>query len=1167
MTDVMPDRPKSGPQDLDAKYRDEAGSFFFTGVQALVRAPMDQMRDDKRAGLRTATFISGYQGSPLGGFDREIIAHKKLMDALNVVHQPGLNEELGATSVMGSQVTSTFPKQRYDGVLGVWYGKSPGVDRAGDAMRHAAYAGTHPRGGVLALAGDDPANKSSTLPSSSEYALSDLHMSILHPGSVQEVLDLCLHGVALSRVSGLWNAIKIVTAVADGSGNIEVGPGRVRPVLPEVMWKGKPFVPKVNPRLGGAPANAMEPEIYEARMEVARLYGVLNQLNRVTHQADGAWLGIIASGHMYHETLEALHLLGLDDAALRARGIRLMQLSMLYPLDKGTLRDFGRGVEEIMVVEEKRPFIETLLRDALYGMADAPRVIGKRDPEEQKLVPGHGALDADALVAPLRRRLLTKLAPEVLTPELKPAVVPRERLAMLPTRTAYYCSGCPHSTGTRAPEDALVGAGIGCHGLVGLMDPQRVGTLMGNTQMGGEGVQWVGIEPFVDVDHFIQNLGDGTFAHSGSLCIRQAASANANITYKVLYNGAVAMTGGQDAAGAMPVDKLATWALCEGVRRVIITTDDTGKYKGVNLAGGVEVWDRSRILEAQEVLAKVKGVTLLIHDQQCAAEKRRDRKRGLVADPAMRIVINERVCEGCGDCGVQSNCLSVQPVDTEFGRKTQIHQSSCNKDFTCINGDCPSFLTVIPKASSGKRTSKAEGGARRKPTFDVASLPTPTSILSSPDVTIRMPGVGGTGVVTVSQILGTAATLDGKYVAGIDQTGLSQKAGPVVSDLHITRQQVEGANKLTVGSADVYLVFDLIVGLSETNLTAISPERTVAVVSTSKTPTGMMVRDVKSTYPEQAALRHDLDAVTRADQNRYLDTVAIAEGLFGDSTTANILQLGVAYQIGALPISADAILHAIELNGAAVEANRLAFQWGRMWVVDPDKVRAASVTPEDHLPKPSRSVEEALEAAHLTDGELGRLSRLRAADLAVYQNDAYAKRYIGTVAKAAASGNTAFAEAVARNLYKLMAYKDEYEVARLHLEQAAMFRVHQAVGEDVKVAYNLHPPLLRALGMKNKIRLGSWFTPAMKALRAGKVLRGSPVDPFGYAKVRRVERDLVKEYRDLVENVASRITADNAARAVELANLPDLVRGYEQIKLDNVETYRSELARLKSVLA
>ena len=1165
MTDLVNTRPTE-PQDLAAKYREESGTYFLTGVQALVRAPIDQLRADRARGWNTAAFISGYQGSPLGGFDRELISNRKVLDPLNVVHKQGVNEELGATAVMGSQVATVFPGQRYDGVLGIWYGKAPGVDRAGDAFRHAQYAGTHPKGGVLALAGDDPSNKSSTLPSSSEYSLSDLHMPIVHPGSVQEVLDLALHGIAISRASGLWTALKIVTVTADGSGKIDVGHDRIVPVLPEFEYKGKPFVPKVNQRLGGPAANAMEAEIYEARYDVARLYGVANRLNRVTHDAPNAWLGIIASGHVYHEIMEALRVLGMDTAALRDRGIRLMQLGMLYPFDRATLRNFADGLAEIVVIEEKRGFIEMHLRDALYGMANAPVVIGKKDDQGETLVPGSGALDADTLVAPLRRRLLTRLSADVLTPEA-PKTKQRELLTILPARTVYFCSGCPHSTGTKAPEGALVGTGIGCHGLANVInDPVRMGTLMGNTQMGGEGVQWVGVEPFVEADHFFQNLGDGTFAHSGSLSIRQAVAAGSHMTFKVLYNGAVAMTGGQDASGAMTVENMATWAHCEGVTRVIITTDDRSKYRGVNWAGTTEVWDRDRIVEAQEALAKEPGVTLLIHDQQCAAEKRRDRKRGLMVEPKERIVINERVCEGCGDCGVQSNCLSVQPTETEFGRKTQIHQSSCNKDYTCVKGDCPSFMTVIAWSRSGgeAKVTKAGGGARRSPRFDVSELPKPT-VLFDGDVTIRMPGIGGTGVVTVSQVLGTAATLDGKYVGGVDQTGLSQKAGPVVSDLHITRTPLDGANKLTEGSADLYLVFDLLVGLSATNLAAVAPDRTIAVVSTAKTPTGAMVRNVNASYPDETTMRADLDRYTRAEHNRYLDTVAVADGLFGESTTANLLQIGVAYQIGALPLSAESIEQAIELNGAAVEANTWAFRWGRMWAINPARVAAASETTADRLSKPSASLSKSIDALGLT-GELDRIVRMRAGDLADYQNERYAMRYLDGVKGAAATGQLAYAEAVAKYLYKLMAYKDEYEVARLHLEEAARLAVDQAVGPGAIVKWNLHPPMLRALGMKNKLMLGRWFTPVLTGLRAGRRLRGTPLDLFGYAKVRRVERELVNEYEATIGRLNKVVSDTNAAAATQLASLPDMVRGYEQIKLDNVDRYRTEVARVVSTL-
>ena len=676
-------------------------------------------------------------------------------------------------------------------------------------------------------------------------------------------------------------------------------------------------------------------------------------------------------------------------------------------------------------------------------------------------------------------------------------------------------------------------------------------------------VHWIGIEPFVEVDHFIQNLGDGTFAHSGSLAIRAAVAAGSHITFKVLYNGAVAMTGGQDAPGAMSVPNLTKALQAEGVTRIIVTTDELDNYRGVEMPRHVEVWGRERIIEAQEVLRTEPGVTVLVHDQQCAAEKRRDRKRGLVADPPERIVINERVCEGCGDCGVQSNCLSVQPIETELGRKTQIHQSSCNKDYSCVAGDCPSFLTVTPKKAAGK-TSRDKGGARRLPKLDVSKLPDPVLVVPADDFTLRMPGVGGTGVVTTSQLLGTAATLDGKYVGGLDQTGLSQKAGPVVSDLRITTEPVEGTNKLTAGSADLYLVFDLLVGLSPQNLVGVSAERTVAIVSTSKTPTGEMVRNVHAEFPDLAGLQERLDEVTRADQNRYLDAIAVTEGLFGESTTTNTFMLGVAYQLGTIPISKEAIEEAIELNGAAVEANKAAFHWGRQWALDPATVREASILPEDHLPKPSASLEKAIVAAGLGHGELGRLVRLRAADLVAYQNERYAKAYLDTVATAAATGHTAFAEAVARYAYKLMAYKDEYEVARLLLEETAKLTVSNAVGDGMTVKWNLHPPILRAMGRDKKLVLGSWFTPALVALRGSKRLRGTALDPFGRAKVRQVERELAAEYRSLIEKLAPKVTDDNVERAVEFASLPDGVRGYEDIKLANVEHYHSELARLRS---
>lgn len=1208
MTDVLP-AGRTEMLDLEAKYTAEHGEFFFTGIQALVRVPFDQIRADRRAGLRTAGFISGYQGSPLGNFDRELLDRRALLDRHGIVHRPGLNEELGATAVMGSQLSSTFPEASYDGVVGIWYGKAPGLDRAGDAIRHGNYAGTSRAGGVLALAGDDPACKSSTLPSGSEYTLHDLNLPVIYPGNVQEILDLGLHGVALSRASGLWCGVKVVTPVADGAGTAEVHPERIRPVVPTIEYRGRPYVPTVSGHLLPPHSNEVEAEIFEARLGLARRYAELNPgVNAITvDPADAdAWLGIVAPGRTYYEVVEALRKLGLDAADLRRHGVRLLRLGMVSPLEPSIVARFAQGLEEILVVEEKRPFVEVWLKDLLYGRTGAPTVVGKRDGEGRALVPAAGALDADALVAPLGERLRRRIDPARLALPATAAspvgaigvAAPYRRLVeQLPARSPFFCSGCPHNTGTKVPDGALVGGGIGCHGMVLMMDPERVGTVTGETQMGGEGAQWIGIEPFVGADHFIQNLGDGTYFHSGSLAIRAAVAAGSHVTYKILYNSAVAMTGGQDAPGAQAVPELAASLRLEGVARIIVTTDEVERYRGVKLPAGVEVWGRERIVAAQEELRKVDGVTVLIHDQQCAAEKRRDRKRGRVDEPPMRIVINERVCEGCGDCGVASNCLSVQPVETEFGRKTRIHQSSCNKDYSCLQGDCPSFLTVVPRRSRvasgrfgshrpwGRRRSsggdagadaaaraRREGGGRRRPELDAAELADPTPLVPVDDFTVRLPGIGGTGVVTVSQILGTAAMLDGRYVWGLDQTGLSQKAGPVVSDLRISRAPLEGTNKVTAGGVDAYLVLDLLVGLAPANLAGASPERTVAVASTSPTPTGHMVVDTHAAYPSTAAMRAELDAATRADRNVYLDAAEVAEGLFGDTTTANTLVVGVAYQLGLLPLSPAAIEQAIDVNGAAVEINRLAFRWGRMLVCDPARVRAAMVGPAALEAAPD--ADDLALIGDLDGGELGRLLRIRVPDLVAYQSRSLARRYVAAVRAVAeaerrvAGGPGALSEAVARNLHKLMAYKDEYEVARLHLDAAARARVEAEVGSPggVKISYNLHPPVLRAMGLDHKVRLGGWFTPVLAGLSHGRRLRGTPLDPFGYAKVRRVERRLARDYRRLVGRLADRLTADNLAQAVALAELPDEVRGYEQVKLANVERYRAELGRLREEL-
>jgi indolepyruvate ferredoxin oxidoreductase len=1146
---------------LDAKYRQESGVVFLSGIQALVRLPLDQHRADKRRGLDTATLISGYRGSPLGGLDLTLERNPQLLREHNVVFISGVNEDLGATAVYGSQLANYFPQPKYDGVLGVWYGKGPGVDRTGDIFKHANFAGIGQHGGVLALGGDDPLSKSSTLPTHSEVAFYDAQFPVLFPGNVQEILDLGRLGFELSRYSGLWVGFKIVTNVADEIGTAEVGLDRVTIVDPGFLYEGKPWRPSQNPLLLPPYGLEMEREIHYGRLEAAKAFAAANGINRVALDTPDAWLGLVAAGKTYYDLREALRELGLDEAALRHHGIRILKLGMLFPMESGIVRHFARGLSEILVVEEKRSFVEMFVRDVLYNEAGHPRVIGKRDEAGRPLVPAHGELDADRIAQIVASRLETRLQLESITARVALLEALRERPAPLTlARQPYFCSGCPHNRSTHVPEGSMAAAGIGCHGMALSMPERRT---MGITHMGGEGAQWVGMAPFTSMPHMFQNLGDGTFFHSGSLAVRQAIAAGTNVTFKILYNSAVAMTGGQDAAGAMPVPETTRMLEAEGVRRIIVMTDEPGKYPSdTRWAQGVEVWHRDRLDEAQRLLRELPGVTALIYDQRCAAEKRRLRKRGKLPDPAMRVIINEAVCEGCGDCGVKSNCLSVHPVETEFGRKTQIHQSSCNKDYSCLRGDCPSFVTVVPLGPPRKK-------ARKTVTVD-RELTEPTLRVPR-DANVFMMGIGGTGVVTVNQVLGTAALLDGKHVRGLDQTGLSQKGGPVVSHLKITERAEELANKIAAGSADCYLGYDILVATVPANLDHARSDRTIAVVSTSQVPTGAMVTHTDVPFPEGGGLRASIDRVTRKDENVYLDALGLAERLFGDHMAANMLLLGAAYQAGAIPVSAAAIEQAIGLNAVSVEMNTQAFRAGRLAVLAPefvadqqeDRLGAVEVAP------PLSAAARALIERAGAEGELWRLLAIRVPELIEYQNERYAAAYVDFVAKVrraeqgAVTGETRLSEAVARYLFKLMAYKDEYEVARLHLKADLGRRLAEEFPGGVRVQYNLHPPLLRALGVDRKLKFGTWFDSAFRALAGLKGLRGTALDPFGWATVRRVERALPGEYRALVERMLPGLSPDIYERAVRAARLPDVIRGYEDIKLRNVETFRAEARALE----
>ncbi|NML47254.1 indolepyruvate ferredoxin oxidoreductase family protein [Ramlibacter sp. G-1-2-2] len=1143
---------------LQDRYTVEEGRIYLNGMQALVRLMLDQHRADRRNGLDTAGLVSGYPGSPVGGVDDEMLANRELLAQHQVVFQPGLNEELAATAIFGSQTLQSVPEAKHDGVYGLWYGKSPGVDRAADAFRHANFRGVGRNGGVLCVAGDDPHARSTIYPSDSNLVFASFLMPVLAPGNIQEVLDFGLHGYALSRASGLWVGFKLVTDVADSCASALVGPERVQPVLPQVEWEGKPFAPALRVNEAGPPMLQAERQIVGAQLEVAREYARLNGLNRITVNPPQARIGLLTGGKTYYDLRQALHDLGLDDAALEAAGIRILTLGMLYPVEPGIVQEFARGLDEIIVVEDKRAFLELALKDLLYAGEHRPAVVGKHDELGRDLFPAHGELSADVIARVLRARLGAKLALTAPCAQAARGIIPVQAIA---GRTPYFCSGCPHNRSLRVPEGSVVGAGIGCH-VMALWMGNVFGNVTGYTQMGGEGAQWVGLAPFTGTKHFFQNLGDGTFHHSGSLAIRFAIAAGTNITYKVLYNKAVAMTGGQDVTGAMSVPAMVEMLRAEGVKRVIVTTDEPQKYAG-GKAASAEVWHRDRLVEAEEALAATPGVTVLINDQQCAAEKRRLRRRGKLEYKPKTVFINERVCEGCGDCGRKSNCLSVQPVATEFGRKTQIHQSSCNQDFSCLDGDCPSFLTV-EAAGSDARPPKRQA----VPFPSDVLLPAPVSSVIGEHFSACLMGIGGTGVVTVNQILGTAAFLDGRKVQTYDHTGSSQKGGAVISHLKILPQGEDAAPTLSKGSADLYLAFDALVGVNADNLSLAAPERTIAVVSTTQVPTGQMVSDVAaSRYPALDALAERIAAASRAERNVFLDAQHVAERLLGDHMASNLLLVGVAWQLGALPIRAEAIEAAIRLNGVQRDMNLAAFRWGRLYVADQARVEAA--LREDKVAAPVLTL--APEAQEIIDsvgasGALLEALRIRVPELIAYQDAAYARRYAEVIARVRQAGPDALALAVARNLYKLMAIKDEYEVARLHLEPAAQQALQASFGPGARIAWHFHPTFLRSLGVKKKLKLGAWFRPALQVLRAMKAVRGTSLDFLGMTRVRRVERALVPHYLALVDALLPRLDAGTLPLALELAEAPDMVRGYEDVKLANVTAYLARMDHLQRQL-
>ncbi len=1144
---------------LEDRYTAASGTVIMSGIQALARLPMDQHRADKARGLRTASLITGYRGSPLGALDFVLERIPGLLNEHHIRFIPAVNEELAATAIMGSQTVNLLPGPKYDGVCGIWYGKGPGVDRSGDAFKHANLAGVGEHGGVLALAGDDPSCKSSTIPSHSEVALYDALMPILYPGSAQEILDLGLLGFALSRFSGLWVGFKIVTDVADEYSSVEVGFDRVNSVQPEFKLNGQRWRPRQNPDLISPYSLQQEQEIHDARLDAALAFARANRINEIALPTADAWLGIIAAGKTWYDLRAALLEAGLDDAALERAGIRLLKLGMIFPLEPEILREFAAGLNEILIIEEKRAFIEVFCKEALYGSGHEPLVIGKKDEAGNKLVKADNELDADEILRVLARRLKGRVDAPLLERRLR-EINRAPALGTIPiaSRSPYFCSGCPHNRSTKVPEGSMAAAGIGCHTLAIFMDRNTAGV----TQMGGEGANWVGAETFTDIDHIFQNIGDGTFAHSGSLSIRQATAAGTNMTFKILYNSAVAMTGGQAADGLMPVPELTHLLYAEGVKKTIVVSADPEIYSpDASWAPGSEVWERDRMEEAQLLLRDTPGVTALVYDQECAANLRRKRRRGYAPDPALRIVINEAVCEGCGDCGSVSNCLSVQPVETEFGRKTQIHQSSCNKDYTCLEGNCPAFMSVIPDESRADTV---------KPSFRVERDIAEPQRRVNENANILFMGIGGTGVVTSNQVLGTAAALDGFHVRSLDQTGLSQKGGPVVSNLKITSEPLDIAPKIGAAAADAYLVFDALTATESKNLIRAHPQRSIAIVSTSQVPTGAMVRDTTVEYPEADHVLELINRQTIAGDNVFFDAIGLAEALFHDHMMANMIVIGAAYQAGTLPMSAAAIERAIELNGVKVEDNQHAFRVGRLAVAEPtwlESLKIERAGAVETVAAPSAAARQLIDSVG-ANGELKRLLEIRAPELIAYQNEAYARRYIADVKRvyaaeqAAIPASTELSEAFARYLFKLMAYKDEYEVARLSLKPEMRAALAEQFGARAKLHYHLQPPILKALGLKGKIRFGRSFDLVYRALHKLRFLRGTRLDLFGYDRVRRVERDLIVQYRRLVFAALEDLSAENQTRAVELAALPDMIRGYDEVKLGNVERFWDKVRAL-----
>ena len=1156
---------------LDDKYSLDTGRAFMSGVQALVKLPMLQRQRDALQGKNTAGFISGYRGSPLGSYDQFLWKAKSYLQAQNIVFQPGVNEELAATALWGTQQLGFAPpgSNRFDGVFGIWYGKGPGVDRCSDVFKHANMAGTTPWGGVLAVAGDDHVAKSSTAAHQSDHIFKACGLPVFFPTSVQDVLDMGVHGIALSRFAGIWSGMKTIQEIVESSATAEIDPERVKIVLPEFeMPPGGVHIRWPDPALD------QEARLFDYKWYAALAYIRANKLNHNVVQGPHDRFGIIASGKAYNDTRQALLDLGLEDATCQRLGIRVHKVGVVWPLESHSTREFATGLQEILVIEEKRQLIEYQIKEELYNWRDdvRPRVLGKFDEQEGETTGGEWSVsnphsrtllraNADltpALIAKALAKRLKKLGLDADTTaridaqlailEAKERSLQVLNVNAIGERTPWFCSGCPHNTSTRVPEGSRAMAGIGCHFMSVWMDRSTVGF----TQMGGEGVPWVGQQPFSHDQHMFANVGDGTYFHSGMLAIRQSIVAGVNITYKILYNDAVAMTGGQQ-VGERPeghsVVQIAQSMRAEGAVRIDVVTDEPDKYDGVTLAEGVTVHHRDELDRIQREMREIKGCTVIIYDQTCATEKRRRRKRGTMVDPAVRVVINELVCEGCGDCGVQSNCLSVEPLETEFGRKRTINQSTCNKDTSCLKGFCPSFVTV--EGGQLKKKSKTQAASPAA----LGSLPEPVLPVLTQAYGLVVAGVGGTGVITIGQLLGMAGHIDGKGIITQDAAGLAQKGGATWSHVLIANHQDDiRTTRVSMAAADVIIGCDPIVTASKETALRMRQGRTRVALNSHGTPTAAFVKNGNWENPAEQCLAEIAQAVG-VDGVGAFDADAMANQLMGDTIYVNPMILGYAWQKGWIPLSRESIARAMELNGVQVQNNQTAFEWGRHAAHD-----AASV---QRIMAPSQVIKFKKRDA------LDTLIERRVAFLSDYQNAAYAQRYlrfVGQVQQAESKlGKTVLTETVARYLFKLMAYKDEYEVARLHTDTAFLMRVNGMFEGDFKLNYHLAPPLIAETNDKGELvkqKFGPLMLTGFKVLARLKFLRGTALDVFGRSEERRTERALIGEYQSSLNVILAQLTADNHGLAVDVARIPELIKGFGHVKDRNLKAARLQWTAL-----